>query len=118
LETFKFLTDEDFRTGILDGIRRRLPDLDIVRVQDVGLRTFRDEIVLEFAASEKRIVLTHDLKTMGGHALARVAAGKPMPGVFLIRQDLPFGRAIDEIVMVVACSPAKEWNSIIQHLPL
>jgi len=38
----RFLTDEDFNIYILAGVRRRLPDLDIVRVQDVGLRTFRE----------------------------------------------------------------------------
>jgi hypothetical protein len=34
---FKLLTDEDFDNRILRGLLRRLPELDIVRVQDVGL---------------------------------------------------------------------------------
>jgi len=33
-----FLADEDFDGRIVRGIERRLPNLDIVRVQDVGLR--------------------------------------------------------------------------------
>lgn len=53
----RFLTDEDLKFAIFDGIRHRLPNLDIVRVQDVGLRTFRDPIVLEFAATQRRVVL-------------------------------------------------------------
>ena len=57
----RFLTDEDFNRFILAGVRRRLPELDIVRVQDCGLRSFRDPIILEFAASENRIVLSHDV---------------------------------------------------------
>lgn len=68
----RFLTDEDFKSAILAGVRRRLPELDILRTQDVGLRTFRDERILEFAAAENRIVLTHDVATMRRHANARV----------------------------------------------
>jgi hypothetical protein len=33
----RFLVDEDFDNDILRGVLRRKPNLDIVRVQDVGL---------------------------------------------------------------------------------
>ena len=33
----RFLADEDFDNDILRGALLRLPDLDVVRVQDVGL---------------------------------------------------------------------------------
>ena len=114
----RFLTDEDFRSAIFDGVCRRLPDLDIVRTQDVGLRTFRDERILGFAAAESRIVLTHDVATMRRHANARVAAGLPMPGVLEISQNYPIGAAINEIVMIAECSPPEEWNNLVQRLPL
>ena len=110
--------DEDIRHQIYSGVRRRLPKLDIVRVQDVGLRTLRDERVLEFAAAENRILLTDDVSTMRAHALARLTAEKPMAGVFEISQDLPIGRAVDEIVMIAECSRDDEWNGMIQFLPL
>ena len=114
----RFLTDEDFISAILDGVRRRLPDLDIVRTQDVGLRTFRDEHILEFAAAENRILLTHDVATMRRHANARIIARLPMPGVLEISQNYPIGAAINEIVMVAECSPPEEWNNLVQRLPL
>ena len=114
----RFLADEDIKHQIYSGVRRRLPELDIIRVQDVGLRTFRDERVLEFAAEENRILLTHDVSTMRAPAVARLMAGKPMPGVFEISQDLPIGRAVDEIVMIAECSRDDEWVGMIQFLPL
>ncbi len=46
-----FLADEDFNRRILRGLRRRLPLLDIVRAQDVGLITRPDTKVLEWAAN-------------------------------------------------------------------
>jgi hypothetical protein len=39
----RFLTDEDFDNGILEGLLRRLPALDILRVQDTGLSGQPDE---------------------------------------------------------------------------
>lgn len=114
----RFLTDEDIKSAILDGVRLRLSQLDIVRVQDVGLRTLRDERILEFAAIDRRIVISHDVRTMMGHAKNRLRLGKPLPGLFLIRQDVPIGLAIEEIVMVAECSQPEEWNGKIRFLPL
>ena len=118
MAAIRLLTDEDFTGGIITGVRRRLPSLDIVRVQDVGLRSFRDELILEYAAVEDRIVLSHDFSTMKEHAAARIRMDKPMPGLFLIRQGMAIGRAVDEIVIVAECTDHEDWNSIIQHLPL
>lgn len=114
----RFLADEDFDHRILRGVERRIPGIDIVRVQDVGLRTLGDPKVLEFAAADVRIVLTHDVTTMRVHATARINAGKPMTGVFEINQSLPVGPAIDAIVFVAECSRDDEWNGLIQYLPL
>lgn len=114
----RFLTDENFNRYVLAGIRRRLPDLDIVRVQDVGLRTARDSVVLESGALESRIVLSHDVRTMETEALAGLNADKPMPGLFLIDQSFPIGLAIEEIVVIAECSDMSEWNNQIRRLPL
>jgi predicted nuclease of predicted toxin-antitoxin system len=114
----RFLTDEDFNIGILNGLKRRIPELDIVRVQDVGLRTVRDQLVLEYAAAENRIVLTHDVSTMKSHAADRMLAGKTMPGLFLTQQELPISQAVDAIEIIARCSRDNEWHNRIEHLPL
>jgi hypothetical protein len=55
----RFLADEDFNNAIVRGILRLRSDIDIVRVQDVGLRTLDDTTVLAWAAQENRILLTY-----------------------------------------------------------
>lgn len=114
----RFLTDEDFRSSILEGLRRRIPNLDIIRVQDAGLRTLGDPKILEFAASENRVVLSHDVTTMKTHALARILAGKPMPGLFLISQSLPVGEAIYALELMIVCGHDNEWHNRIEHVPV
>ena len=114
----RFLTDENFNSRIFSGVRLRLPDLDIVRVQDSGLRSFRDPLILQFAADEDCVVLSHDVSTMEEHANARLLANQPMPGLFLIHQHFAIGRAIDEIVLIAECSQPEEWKGRIEYLPL
>ena len=97
---------------------RRKPDIDIIRVQDVGLSGEDDPIVLEWAAEEDRILLTHDVATITRYAYERMAAGKSMPGVFEITFDAPIGRVIEDILILQECSLEGELAGQIQYLPL
>ena len=54
------VADENFNNDILRGLLRRKPELDIVRIQDVGLSGASDPTVLEWAAEQNRVLLTHD----------------------------------------------------------
>ncbi len=90
-QSLRFLADEDFDNDIVRGLLRRLPDLDIVRVQDVQLDRQQDAAILEWAAAEGRVVLTHDVSTMTAHAIRRIAARIRMPGLFAVSQAAPTG---------------------------
>ena len=46
----RFVADEDFTRAIVRSVLRARSDIDIVRVQDVGLRTQEDAVVLNWAA--------------------------------------------------------------------
>jgi predicted nuclease of predicted toxin-antitoxin system len=54
----RYLADEDFDNRILNVFRRREADLDWVRVQDLGLSGTEDEVILQYAPENQRIVLT------------------------------------------------------------
>lgn len=112
------LADENFNGDIVRGLLLRRPDIDLVRIQDVGLAGSDDRRVLAWAGENDRIVLTHDRATMPGFAYARVAAGEAMPGVFVLNDRLPVGIAIAEILLVADCSQHEEWRGLVIHLPL
>ena len=114
----RFLCDEDFDNDILRGVLRRRPDLDILRAQDAGLSGKHDTAVLERAAQESRIVLTHDVSTMKTHGYARINDGLPVPGVFVVSQSLPIAQVIEAILLLAECSLEREWEGQIRHLPL
>jgi hypothetical protein len=112
------VSDENFDGDILRGLYRRRPDLDVVRVQDVGLSATPDPDVLAWAAVEGRILLTHDRDTMPNFACDRVRAGQPMPGVFLVSDLKPIGQAIDEILLAVECLLPEKCKDLVQFFPL
>lgn len=88
----RLLSDENFNGEIVRGLLLRRPDLDLRRVQDVGLEHADDPTILEWAAANDCIVLTHDRATMPDFAYARVVAGRPMPGVFVLNNRIAVGR--------------------------
>ncbi len=114
----KFLADENFDNTIIRGLLRRQPNIDIVRVQDVGLSGKDDPTVLEWAAQEKRILMTHDVATITRYAYERVAASKSMPGVIEVTSDATIGRVIEDILLLLSCSYEGELDGQIQYLPL
>ena len=74
----RFLADHDLNDAIVVGVRRREPAAEIARLRDLDLATQSDPEVLDFAARENWIVISHDFNTMGEAAWTRVAAGLPM----------------------------------------
>lgn len=73
----RLAADENLNNDLLRGLLRRQPDLDIMRIQDAGLRGAADPDVLAWAASENRLLLTHDVTTITRYAYERVDPASP-----------------------------------------
>jgi len=114
----RLLSDENFNNDIVRGLSLRHPELDLVRVQDIGLEDADDPTILDWAAENNRILLTHDRATIPDFAYARLEAKEPMPGVFVLNDRLPVRQAIDELLLIDACSEQGEWNGLVLYLPL
>ncbi len=114
----KFLADENFDNMIVRGLLRRNPDIDIVRVRDVGLSGEDDPTILEWAAQENRVLLTHDVATITCYAYDRLELGQSMTGVIEVTSDASIGKAIEDILLVMACSLEGELEGQIYYLPL
>lgn len=114
----RLLADENFKEQIVNGLRRRLPGIDLVTVRDAGLVGDDDPSVLAWAALEDRVLLTHDIRTMKGFAYERVEAGQPMPGVLEVPDLLPIGQALEELLLVIQLLDAAEIRDRALRLPL
>lgn len=114
----RFLFDEDLNGRIVRGFRRRQPGADTRTVREAGLEGADDPIVLKWAAAHRRLVVSHDRRTMTAAARSRIREGLPMTGLVLFRQDCPVAVAIEELELVSEVTTAEEWHDVIAFLPL
>lgn len=114
----RLLADENLDNTIIRALLRRNPDIDVVRVQDIGLSGEDDPAVLKWAAAEGRILLTHDVATITRYAYDRLAKNLSMPGVIEIHTDTSIGRVIEDLFMILECGSAEDLDGQIYYLPL
>jgi hypothetical protein len=116
--TVRLLADEHIARRLVVGLRRVVNEADIVRIQDVGLRTVDDPTILQWAADEGRVLVTQDIRTMPEFAHERLAKGLSMPGIFVLPTTMSVGTAIDELALIVEASDPDEWVNRVVYLPL
>ena len=103
---------------IIRGLFLRQPNLDLVRVQDVGLQEVDDPTILAWVANNDRILITHDRATMPDFAYERLVNEKPMTGLFVVNDRMPIRQAINELLLIINCTEQAEWKGIVLYLPL
>ncbi|HWJ36415.1 MAG TPA: DUF5615 family PIN-like protein [Steroidobacteraceae bacterium] len=115
----RLLADENFDYDIVRGMLRRRPELDLIRVQSVGLSETPDPEILAWAAEAHRVLLTHDVNTMTRFAFERIQGGEPMAGVFVAHQEgAALSTIINDLLLLDECSDTSEWSGQILYLPL
>ena len=107
----RFLADQNFDGDIIRGLLRSLPDLDVLSAHQAGLSEASDPELLEWAASQERVILTHDRRTMPDHASDRIRARLRMCGLVIVPLRFALAQAIEEIGLIGACSLEGEWRA-------
>ena len=113
----RLLADENVRRAVVEGLRLRVPEVDIVRAQEVNLAGAPDEDILDWSTGNDRVVLTHDVSTLVGAALKRVAAGVFMPGVIAVSWSLGIGQTIEDLVLVAQVGREDDFQDQVRYLP-
>jgi predicted nuclease of predicted toxin-antitoxin system len=114
----RLASDADVPGPLIRGLRHREPTIDLVRVQEVGLRTALDPVILNWAAGEGRILLTRDRETMIGFAYDRVRVGLPMPGLLVLSNRMSYQQAIDDILLIAVSYTEDEMKNRVVFLPI
>ncbi|MCE9534234.1 MAG: DUF5615 family PIN-like protein [Planctomycetes bacterium] len=106
--TFRLASDADVHGDIVRGLRRRLPDIDLVRSQDALPEGKPDPQVLVWCASENRVLITNDRNTMVDFAYQRVTAGDTVPGLIVTTNNQSIGSTIADILLLAEYMPEEE----------
>jgi len=104
----RFQADADFNQLILRAFKRREPSADFRTATRATLAGLSDPEVLEMAADEERILVTHDAKTMPGH-FADFISRRSSPGVIIVPQHLPIGEVAEHLLLIWSATEPEEW---------
>ena len=113
----RFQGDADLRYGFVKALRLREPTIDFASAADTDLDGLPDPEVLEIAAQQDRILVSHDRRTMVDHFRTRLAEGKSSPVVFLVPQSASIGQIVEVIVLVWVASEPVDWANQMRYLP-
>jgi uncharacterized protein DUF5615 len=113
----RFQADNDLDQRIVTATRRLDPAIDFQTALALSLHTgVPDEQVLVLAAEQGRILATHDRKTMPDH-FEQFIAGQTSPGLIIISQSLPVGKAAEWLHLIWTASESEEYVNSIYSLP-
>jgi hypothetical protein len=115
--TIRFQADYDFNQDIITGVIRRQPGIDFQTADAADLKGRSDGEVLERAAQDGWILVTHDRRTMPHH-FADFITRRNSPGVLILSQKTDLDTAIEELILIWTATEAEDWLNIICPIPL
>ena len=114
----RLLIDENLDQRILRGLQLRVPGLMYVVVQETGLAEASDSALLEWAAQNQYVLVTHDRGTMLKAAHQRMRSEQRIAGLVIVKKELPLARAIEDLVLLLECSGERDTENQVVFIPL
>jgi hypothetical protein len=116
--SIRFQADNDLRFAIVRAVRRAEPAIDFASAFEAKLDGLGDPEVLDRAATEGRVLVTHDRRTMIGHFRTHLAKGKHSPGILMVSQRrTPIGPVVESILCVWALPDPGQLRDQAHYLP-
>ncbi len=113
----RFQADADLNQTIVLALTRRAPEIDFQTASIAGLVGLKDAAVLARAASDGRVLVSHDQSTMPDHFAVFIIT-HTSAGLIIVPQHLAISTAVEELLLIWAATEAHEWTNRIVYLPL
>lgn len=113
----RFQADADLNQIIVLATLRHEPSIDFQTAGAARLFACTDQEVLQIAAQDGRVLVTHDQKTMPGH-FAEFIENATSPGLLVIPQHLSIATAEEDLRLIWSVTDAEEWINRVSFLPL
>jgi hypothetical protein len=95
----RFQADADLKRSIVLGLQRYSKEVDFQTAEASRLAGLEDILVLELAAKQNRVLVSHDQSTMEIH-FRRFVRDNSSPGLILIPQRVPIGSALNGLQLI------------------
>ncbi len=110
--SIRFQADNDLKRVIVDATLRRERRIDFQTAQTAHLDNLDDAAVLRVCASQSRILVSHDKRTLPLALASFIASGGSSPGVLLvIPQSASIRDVVDTLILIWMDDRAHEWRT-------
>jgi hypothetical protein len=118
--SIQYLLDENIPPRCRDQLAQRDPMLIVWRVGDPGVPPLQspDPLILEWCAANRFILVTRNRHSMPRHLAEHMAAGRHVPGIFVVVRSLSLGHLLDELLLIAGASFENEHQDQIHYLPI
>ncbi|NET58577.1 MAG: hypothetical protein F6K47_21210 [Symploca sp. SIO2E6] len=113
----KFQADADLKQQIVSAVLRLETAIDFQTANKANLTGLTDRQVLELAASQRRVLVSHDQKTMPNH-FAEFIAHNQSYGIIIVPKKLPVIEVAENIILIWEVFSDEEWIDRIAFLPI
>jgi hypothetical protein len=116
----RFLLDEHLPGWWPRAIVLRTSELQVWHCGDPGAPGLGalDPQILEWCEAQQFYLLTNNRGTMPTHLANHSAAGRHVPGIFMVKPDFSIEQLVEELMLIDAASLPDEHQDQIQFLPL
>ncbi len=116
----QYLLDENLGPHWRKRFLRRNPTLVVRRIGDPGVPPLQsgDPPILDWCELNGFSLVTKNRKSMPVHLANHLAAGKHVPGIFMLTASLTTDQVLEELILIAGASLENEWRDGIWYLPI
>ena len=114
----KFQADADLNQNIVNAVIRINSEINFQTATNANLRGLKDDKVLELAANQKRILVSHDQRTMPTHFSKFLEENNKSYGVVIVPKRLSIMDVTEDIILIWEACTKQDWIDRIHFLPL
>ncbi len=120
MSAIKYLPDEHVNPRLQKALQRQSHDRVVWRVGDPGapaLHSLDPEILVWCEAHDFSLV-TNNRTSMPRHLHDHLAAGRHVPGIFILNPNMNMGETIEELTLIWGASESEEYADQLNYLPI
>jgi hypothetical protein len=118
MSTIKFLLDEHVNPRFRKALVRRESEMIVRCIGDVGVPPLQtsDPDILLWCEAHGFSLVTNNRASMPVHLQDHLAAGRHIPGIFVLNPNMTMGETIDELILIWAASDSDEYVDQLRYL--
>ncbi len=115
-----YLLDENLDPALRRALKRAQPEILVWRVGDITAPSLQspDPDILIWCEENEHVLVTNNRASMPVHLADHLNSGHHMPGILVIKKNMPWSVLIDELEFIWQHVSPDELTDQIKYLPL